>query len=54
MKTKDLMNALSAEDLRDVSGGAFHIHCTPPKPGTCSCVPSKSEVFANIVQLIMN
>lgn len=39
------MKALSAKELRDVNGGhnfPMHIHCTPPEPGTCSCVPLKN------------
>lgn len=47
MKTTELMNALGAEDLKEVNGGmvtlsfilANHIHCIQPEPGTCSCSP---------------
>lgn len=47
MKTTELMNALGAEDLKEVNGGmvtlsfilADHIHCIQPEPGTCSCSP---------------
>lgn len=50
MKTTELMNALGAEDLKEINGGmatinfifADHIHCIQPEPGTCSCSPANS------------
>lgn len=53
MKTKT-MKALSAEGLRDVNGGhnfPMHIHCTPPEPGTCSCVPLKNGELMEYLQI---
>ncbi|MGL5272321.1 MAG: hypothetical protein ACRC8J_02405 [Phocaeicola sp.] len=54
MKKMDFMNALGAEDLKQINGGRiatnvglaidFHIHCIQPEPGTCSCSPTKSLV----------
>lgn len=47
------MEALSAEELRNVNGGRnfpIHIHCTPPEPGTCPCVPIKNgELMENFL-----
>lgn len=48
------MKALSAEGLRDVNGGhnfPMHIHCTPPEPGTCSCVPLKNGELMEYLQI---
>lgn len=48
------MKALSAEELRDVNGGhnfPIHIHCIPPEPGTCSCVPLKNGELMEYLQI---
>lgn len=59
METQNFMNALSAEDLKNVNGGSIwnhefidHIHVMLPEPGTCSCVPVRPGFFAN--ELLMS